>query len=130
MQDDLKKILQLCYADGGTPEMLAYLLDLDNLREEFNKVVRDYQTMLGFLYKPNTIYVFARSSQRTRISDTAAFFMAYINDTPVKIHTNKKADALRIKRALTMQLLYVDAEIWYEKTNFFIVRKNTLCQQQ
>lgn len=116
MQSDLKKILQLCYADGGTPEMLAYLLDLDNLREEFNKVVRDYYITMGA-----TPY---------NSGEKQAFMMAYINDTPLDIRVNRLCEANRIKRTLTMQLSYVDVKIWYKKTEFLIVEKNTLCQQK
>jgi hypothetical protein len=117
MQNDLKKILQLCYAEGGTPEMLPFLLDHANVKEEFYKLIRDYFAIIELMP-----YIW---------DDTQGFMMAYVNNTPLDIYTytNRRCYANRIARELSMRLWYIDVRVWYYKKQFVIAKKNSLCPQ-
>lgn len=41
MQDILRKLWQLCYSEGGTPEMLEPLLEAQNLGVDFQNLLKD-----------------------------------------------------------------------------------------
>lgn len=83
MQDILRKLWQLCYSEGGTPEMLAPLLEAQNLDADFQNLLKDIKLQCEII---NGIIKNALPEGKVfHQVDDAGVLARYANDSPFVI---------------------------------------------